>query len=283
MRILLTGAGGQLGRELVEQLAQDELHNFDHRALDVSDRGAVFAAVEGLRPAWVINAAAYNDVDGAESAVERAFAVNAAGPGHLAEAAARVGAAIVHVSTDYVFDGRKGTPYTEEDRPNPLSVYGRSKLEGENRVLGSAASASVLRTAWLYGAYGTNFVKTIAAAAENGGPLRVVSDQTGSPTWTRDLARAIAQLIITSSRGLFHVTNGGACTRYELAEAIVGDRVEVLPIGSAEAARPAPRPQNSALASVRWQAAGFEPLPDWRVALQEFLRHGSAEVFRPPF
>jgi dTDP-4-dehydrorhamnose reductase len=272
VRILVTGAGGQLGRELLDVLAEDEVHGLDHRGLDISDRQAVLAAVEKIRPAWIVNAAAYNEVDAAEANATQAFAVNASGAGYLAEAAARGDAAMVHISSDYVFDGRKGQPYTERDDPNPLSAYGRSKYEGELQVLGSTAPVCVLRTAWLYGGHGKNFVKAILNAAAGGGPLKVVADQRGSPTWTRHLARAISDLIRTESRGTFHVANAGACSRFEFAEAIVRGRVEVLPITSAEAARPAPRPANSALASERWEAAGFRPLPDWRRALMEFLR-----------
>ena len=271
MRILVTGAGGQLGRELIDVLASHELHGRDHSDLDITDRQAVYATVEQVRPAWVINAAAYNDVDGAEKAAELAFAVNASGAGHLAAAAAHAGAEMVHISTDYVFDGRKGAPYTELDRPDPLSVYGRSKYEGELQVLSAHPSACVLRTAWLYGEHGKNFVKAILKAAESGGPLKVVADQVGSPTWAQHLARAIAELIGTPARGLFHVANGGSCSRFEFARAIVNGRVEVEPISAADAARPAPRPANSALASERWQPAGLHPLPAWETALSDFL------------
>jgi dTDP-4-dehydrorhamnose reductase len=271
VRILVTGAGGQLGRELMEVLAAHELHGRDHRALDISNREAVVQTVEQVRPSWVINAAAYNDVDGAEAATELAFAVNASGPGYLAEAAARVGAEMVHISTDYVFDGRKGSPYNELDRADPLSVYGRSKYEGELQVQSAHPSACVLRTAWLYGEYGKNFVKAILKAAERGGPLKVVADQVGSPTWTRHLAQAIGELIQTPARGLFHVANGGSCSRFEFARAIVQGRVEVLPISADEAARRAPRPANSALVSARWQPAGLRPLPDWERALTDYL------------
>jgi dTDP-4-dehydrorhamnose reductase len=177
----------------------------------------------------------------------------------------------VHISTDYVFDGTKGTPYTEDDAPNPLSAYARSKYEGERRVLESGVSACVLRTAWLYGRHGKNFVKAILTAAARGGPLKVVADQVGSPTATADLARAIAQLIQTPARGLFHVANSGACSRFEFAQAIVRGSVEVLPITTAEAARPARRPPNSSLGSVRWRESGFTPLSSWRSALGNFL------------
>jgi dTDP-4-dehydrorhamnose reductase len=280
MIILLAGAGGQLGRDLQLALRGAQLHPFDHRQLDIADARAVNAAVDRVHPDWIINAAAFNDVDGAEQAPDQAFAVNAAGAGNLADAAARVGAAIVHISTDYVFDGAKGAPYTEDDHPNPLSVYARTKYEGEQRVLASGASACVLRTAWLYGWRGKNFVKAILAAAERGGPLRVVADQVGSPTATRDLSEAISALIGqgggSARRGLFHVVNSGACSRFEFAKAIVGGRVEVQPITTAEAARVAPRPKNSALTSTRWPATGLPTLSPWEVALKRFLREKQA-------
>jgi dTDP-4-dehydrorhamnose reductase len=275
VRILVTGAGGQLGRELMVGLASHELHGRDHRALDITDRDAVVKTVEQVRPSWVINAAAYNDVDAAEGAMELAFAVNAAGPGYLAEAAARAGAEMLHIGTDYVFDGRKGAPYTELDRADPLSVYGRSKYEGELQVQSANPSACVLRTAWLYGEYGNNFVKAILTAAARGSPLKVVADQVGSPTWTRHLAQAIGELIETPARGLFHAANGGSCSRFEFARAIVQGKVEVLPISAADAARPAPRPANSALVSARWDASGLRPLPDWETALADFLANRS--------
>jgi dTDP-4-dehydrorhamnose reductase len=224
-----------------------------------------------VHPEWIINAAAFNDVDGAETLPEAAFAINGAGPGHLAEAAAVVGAHIVHISSDYVFDGTKGSAYTEDDAPNPLSVYARSKYEGERRVLDSAASACVLRTAWLYGVHGKNFVKAILAAATKGGHLRVVTDQVGSPTATADLAEAIAQLLQTPARGLFHVANAGACSRFEFAKAIVQGSVEVLPITTGEAGRSASRPANSSLTSLYWQRAGMPPLRNWQDALSRFL------------
>jgi len=271
VRILLTGAGGQLGRDLQEALKGHDLRAFDHAGLDIADREAVLRTVEEVHPDWIINAAAFNDVDAAEAMTDAAFAVNGAGPGHVAEAAAVVGASIVHISSDYVFDGTKGTPYTEDDIPNPLSVYARSKYEGETRVLESAASACVLRTAWLYGRHGKNFVKAILAAAARGGPIKVVADQVGSPTATADLAQAIAQFLQTPARGLFHVANAGACSRFEFAQAIVQGSVEVLPTTTAEAARPALRPANSSLGSVRWQESGLTPLSSWRSALDAFL------------
>ena len=279
MIILLAGAGGQLGRDLQPALRAKQLHAFDHRQLDIADARAVKVAVDRIRPNWIINAAAFNDVDRAEQAPDQAFAVNAEGAGNLAQAAARAGAAILHVSTDYVFDGKKGSPYTEDDRPNPLSVYARTKYEGELRVLASGAPAVVVRTAWLYGWQGKNFVKAILAAADRGGPIRVVADQVGSPTATRDLAEAIAGLVgrsFPTANGLFHVVNAGACSRFEFAQAIVGGRAEVQPITTAEAGRVAPRPAYSALTSIRWPVTGLPALSSWQVALERFLTQKQA-------
>ena len=271
MRILITGAGGQLGHDLQAVFREEEVYARDHGALDISDQAAVRALVGEIHPDWIVNGAAFNDVDGAESAENAAFAVNARGPANLATAAAMVGAGLVHISTDYVFDGKKGSAYTEDDRPNPLSVYGRSKYEGERSVLESAASACVLRTAWLYGAHGKNFVKAILVRAKEGRPLDVVADQVGSPTSTQDLAEAINKLIRTPARGLFHVANAGACSRFEFARAIVRGAVEVRPITTAQARRPAPRPANSSLMSLRWKATGLPPLRPWQAALDDFL------------
>jgi dTDP-4-dehydrorhamnose reductase len=271
VKVLITGAHGQLGHDLISVLRDDDVHATDFAELDISDRAAVATLVRALRPEWVINVAAFNDVDGAELAEGRAFAVNAVGPGNLAEAAADFGAGVVHISSDFVFDGTKGSPYTEDDRPNPLSVYARSKYEGDLRVLNSKASACVLRTAWLYGSHGKNFVKAILELAKLGKPLEVVADQVGSPTYTVDLADAIRRIIRTPARGLFHATNAGACSRFELAKAIVRGAVEVRPITSAEAGRRARRPANGALTSFRWAATGLPPLRPWQAALDEFL------------
>jgi len=271
VRVLVTGARGQLGQDLTSLLKDDEAHATDFAELDIADREAVTALVRDLRPEWVINVAAYNDVDGAESAEDQAFSINAAGPGNLADAAAAVSAGMLHISSDFVFDGTKGSPYTEDDRANPLNVYGRSKYEGDLRVLNSKASAIVLRTAWLYGLRGKNFVKAILERAKEGRPLEVVSDQVGSPTYTRDLADAISRVIRTPARGLFHVTNAGACSRFEFAKAIVRGAVEVRPIATADSGRRAPRPASAPLTSVRWEAAGLPPLRSWEAALKDFL------------
>ena len=271
MRVLVTGARGQLGQDLTALLRDDEVHETDFAELDIADRAAVDGLVRELRPEWVINVAAFNDVDGAESAEAIAFAINTVGPGNLADAAAAVDAGMLHISSDFVFDGTKGSPYTEDDRPNPLNVYGRSKYEGDKRVLNSKASAIVLRTAWLYGINGKNFVKAILERANEGRPFDVVSDQVGSPTYTRDLADAINRVIRTRARGLFHVTNAGACSRYEFAKAIVRGAVEVRPITTPDSGRRARRPASAPLTSTRWQAAGLPPLRSWEDALSDFL------------
>lgn len=275
MKILLTGAGGQLGQDLLRVLSADEVHALRHDELDIADGAAVEAMVDRTGPAWIVNAAAFNDVDGAETARDHAFAANAEGPGNLAAAAARIDARLLHISTDYVFNGQKGSAYTEEDAPNPLSIYARSKRAGEVRVLESRARTVVLRTAWLYGHHGKNFVKAILAAAVAGKPLRVVADQVGSPTSTADLALAIKELIRADLRGLFHVANAGACSRYEFARAIVKGRVEVVPVSSSAAPRPAPRPANSSLRSVRWSEAGMTPLRSWELALTDYLQENA--------
>jgi dTDP-4-dehydrorhamnose reductase len=272
MRILIAGAGGQLGHDLMDGLHDQALYGFDHRELDIADPKAVRSAVESIRPDWIINAAAYNNVDAAEDNHDLAFKVNASGAGNLADSARAIHAGIVHISTDYVFDGRKGSGYSEEDDANPLSVYGHSKYEGERNVLSSGASACVLRTAWLYGQHGSNFVKAIRAAAKSGKPLEVVADQVGSPTWTMDLAQAIAEFLVRPVPGIYHVVNQGACSRFEFARAIVRGNVPVLPISSAQAKRRAERPANSSLAGTRWKQAGFTALRPWQDALAEFLR-----------
>lgn len=272
----MTGAHGQLGHDLYATLKDHELHGLDVDGLDIADRAQVLRAADRLRPECIINAAAYNDVDGAETDRDRAFAVNAAGPENLAQAAGRVQARLIHVSTDYVFDGQKGSPYTEGDRPNPINVYGWSKYEGEQRVLRVEPNACVLRTAWLYGRHGKNFVKAILAAAR-AGPLRVVIDQVGSPTASLDLAEAIRELLARPAiKGIFHVVNAGSCSRYAFARAILRDRVQVEPITTGQLPRAAARPANAALVSGRWEAAGLTALQPWEAALNRFLANLAA-------
>jgi dTDP-4-dehydrorhamnose reductase len=275
MRILITGADGQLGMELVRALApHGELIPSTLADMDLTQPGCA-DRVAGLRPEWVVHAAAATDVDGCEREPEAAVAVNAEGTRRVAEGCRRAGAGLVYLSTDYIFDGRKGSPYAERDHPAPLNVYGRSKLEGEQAARNLAPRWTIVRTAWLYGVHGRNFVKTILAKAAAGEPLRVVEDQVGSPTYAVDVADAIALLLSRGRTGLYHVTNGGCCSWYEFAREVLRlagfDPAGVTPITSAELDRAARRPAYSVLENAAWQAAGFPPLRPWREALAAML------------
>jgi dTDP-4-dehydrorhamnose reductase len=275
LRILVTGAGGQVGSEVAARLPHHEVVALDRSACDLADRHSVEQAVAAAAPAAVINCAAWTDVDGCEADPERAVLVNALGVRHLAAACARVGAHLVHVSTDYVFPGDKDGPYDEWDEPGPRSVYGRSKLGGEREVARHAGSWAIARTSWVFGRQGRNFVDTIVGRAAEGGPLRVVDDQRGCPTYAPDLAGALGRLAVERRPGLYHVTNAGVCTWHELACAAVElaglDPSVVGTTTTAELGRPAPRPANSVLSGTAWAAAGLTPLRPWREALAEKL------------
>lgn len=279
MRALVTGAAGQLGVDLVTHLRRcgAEVAALDRTGLDITDVEAVDRTVRAAGPDVVFSVGAWTDVDGAESAEEAAFRVNAEGPGHLAEAAKRCGAAIVHVSTDYVFDGTGSSPYAEDATPAPASAYGRTKAAGELAVLESGADAYVVRTAWVYGAHGNNFVRTMLRLAEQRPLLSVVDDQRGSPTWTADLARGLTELADRRpDSGIYHCTNAGETTWCGFARAIFEeaglDPGRVRPTTTAEFPRPAPRPAYSVLGDRRWRAAGLTPLPPWRDALRTALQ-----------
>jgi len=275
LRIMVTGAGGQVGSEVAAWLPHHEVIALDHRSCDLADRESVELAVVSAAPAAVVNCAAWTDVDGCEADPERAVLVNALGVRHLAVACARVGAHLVHVSTDYVFSGEKSGPYDEWDEPDPRSVYGRSKLGGEREVARHAGSWAIARTSWVFGRQGRNFVDTILGRARKGLPLRVVDDQRGCPTYAPDLAGALARLAVERRPGIYHVTNQGACTWHDLACAAVElaglDPSVVGTSTTAELARPAPRPANSVLSGAAWAAAGLPPLRPWREALAEKL------------
>lgn len=271
--ILVTGANGMLGRDLLTRFG-DSARGVGRDELDVANRTAVGDLLAALRPRVVVNTAAYTDVDGCESDRQRAFAVNGDGVRHLADACAGLGALLVQVSTDYVFDGRKGQPWQEEDPVNPLSVYGRSKLAGEEHAR-SHADHLIVRTQWLYGRHGRNFVDTMLRLATERQELAVVDDQIGSPTWTTDLARAIAALLERDCRGTYHVANAGSCSWCDFARAIfqeMGLATTVRAISSAELQRPAPRPGYSVLDCAKLtRDCGFAPRP-WRDALREYLK-----------
>jgi len=279
MRAAVVGASGQLGRALVERLGTRAVWFGGREALDVRDAGAVAALFEQQKPDVVFNATAYNAVDAAETDPAEALAVNATGPRHLAWAARQHGARLVHVSTDYVFDGSSSRPYLEDDCPRPLNAYGASKLAGELMVRASGCDHLVVRTSGVLGkgasrAKGGSFVERILAQARAGKPLRVVADQVFSPTYAPDLAAALVALVEAGKRGLFHVTNGGACSWHELAQASVraaGLGVDVETMSAAALARPAARPAYSVLANERYRAAGLPALRDWRETLPDLL------------
>jgi dTDP-4-dehydrorhamnose reductase len=243
-----------------------------HDDLDIADARAVRDAIADARPAIVVNCAAMTNVDGCEDAPERAWAVNAEGAGHLAHAATGTGAEIVHISTDYVFDGKTGG-YAESDDPNPIQVYGASKLGGEDLVRSAAARHYVLRSAWIYGEGGKNFVSQMPRLVARGGPLRAVADQRSSPTYAPDLADAVAAVAGSGAYGTFHVVNEGACSYADFARAIAaaaGTGVEVADLTSADVPRPAARPADSSLVSPGWAKAGFSPLRPWQRAAAQF-------------
>lgn len=278
MKVLVTGAKGQLGREVVTNIAAR--HNYeaiacDHGALDVTDRDEVLAAVAEVRPGAVVNCAAWTAVDACESDPARAFVANALAVRHLAEACRRFGGHLCQVSTDYVFSGDKAGPYHEWDRPDPRSVYGASKLAGENEA---GPEATVLRTSWVFGEHGANMVKTILRLAASNETLSFVDDQFGSPSHAGDLAAVIARLIIDERPGLFHATNQGTTTWYGFARAVLSaagedpDRVRPIATTELDPPRPAPRPANSVLANTALEAAGLDLLRPWQDAVGELVR-----------
>lgn len=281
MRVLVVGAGGQLGLDLLDAFADHDTVGLAHGDLDVGDEAAVAEAVAAHRPSLVVNAAARTDVDGCESDPEGAHRVNALGPWWLARACERARATLVTFSTDYVFDGRAptgpgGAPrgYAETDAVAPLSVYGRTKAAGERLVRETLAEHHIVRTAWVAGARGRNFVRTMLRLADEGGTVRVVDDQTGSPTMTRDLAAAVRRLAVSGRYGTVHLVNEGTATWFELAEAVFtasGRDVDLQPQSSAAVARPAPRPAWSVLDTTHARTSGVGPLPHWRDGLARLL------------
>jgi dTDP-4-dehydrorhamnose reductase len=277
MRVLITGAGGQVGRELVEIFASKSHHEvigLDHGSLDIGDRDAVLGAVTGTSPDVVINAAAWTAVDACESDPDRSYRINALAVRHIAEAARRVDAHVVHVSTDYVFDGTKDAPYVEWDTPDPRSVYGASKLAGELEL---GVDATIVRTSWVCGFHGGNMVKTILRLAAEHDTLSFVDDQRGHPTFADDLATMIERFAVDRRPGMFHVTNQGAVSWYEFAGEVLRcaglDPERVRPVATADLlpARPAPRPANSVLDNAALRLSGVRLLDDFRVPLQRLV------------
>src|SRR3989442_1791335 len=272
MRILITGAKGQLGQELQRVLTGEDVIAADRPDYELTDP-KVGEKIAAKRPDLVIHAAVYTDVDGCERDPEIAFAVNAQGTRRVAEGAAKASAKLLYLSTDYVFDGRKTVPYTERDPVNPLNVYGRSKLAGEEEALKGCRRTLVLRTSWLYGVHVKNFVKTILSLAVTQPEVRVVEDQRGSPTYARHLVRVIAGLIRSDVTGVIHAGGEGECSRYEFAKVILqeaGLGCRVVPISTAESGRLARRPPYSALSTALLHQHGLS-LPPWRAGVRQFL------------
>jgi len=277
VRVLVTGAGGQVGAELVAAFGADEHHEvigLDHAAVDVADRGAVLGAVTSTRPDVVIHPAAWTAVDACEGDVDRAFLVNALGTRHVAEGARRVGAPVVYVSTDYVFDGTKDGPYLEWDEPSPRSVYGASKLAGEREL---DPGSTIVRTSWVCGYHGANMVKTILRLAGEHDVLGFVDDQRGHPTFADDLASMIKRLAVERRPGTFHVTNQGVVSWYEFAREVLTatgqdpDRVQPVATADLRPARPAPRPANSVLDNAALRMSDIGLLDDFRVPLRRLV------------
>jgi len=280
-RYLVTGARGMLGTDLTLALAGRGVTALGRSDLDITDRAKVDAAVAGHDV--VINAAAFTRVDDAETHESEARATNATGAGLLADAARRNDARLVQISTDYVFDGTATSPYAEDAPRHPVSAYGRTKAEGEELVLAAHPKGSfIVRTAWLYGAHGPNFAKTMRRLAVDRAELAVVNDQLGQPTWTRDLAQAlVAMLDADAPVGIYHGTNSGQASWFDFARAVFTearlDPERITATDSASFLRPAPRPAYSVLGHDAWGRAGLEPLRDWRAALREAAKSGATD------
>lgn len=274
--ILLTGANGQVGFELQRALvAHGKVIACDHQKLDLGDRDALVDAVRSLKPQLIVNAAAYTAVDRAESEVSRAEAINAAAPAILAEEAKHIDAALIHFSTDYVFDGASTLPYDEQALTGPLNVYGRTKRDGERAIAAIGGAHLIFRTSWVYGLRGANFLLTMLRLAAERDELRVVADQFGVPNWSRDLAATVAAVVskglptMVERAGLYHLSAGGATNWFDFARAIIGDvkRPRVVPITTAEYPTPARRPAYGVLATGKFDRTFGIALPTWDDAL----------------
>lgn len=276
-RVLVLGAKGMLGSELMRiRSSRFELIGFGHDELDVTAERETLQAVQDLRPGIVIHAAAYTSVDGCETDPDQAFRVNGQGTLHVALACRQTGARLVYMSTDYVFDGKALKPYREEDPVDPINVYGKSKLEGERHIQRFLDDFTIVRTQWLFGKGGKNFVTAILGLAREGRPLTIVQDQIGSPTYVVDLGQTIFRLLENGSHGVFHVANSSSCSWYDFSREIVRigeiSDVEIIPVDGAFLGRPAPRPHYTVLNCEKVTRETGLIMRSWQEALREFVK-----------
>ncbi len=275
MKVMVIGARGMLGTDLIQVFAGMAPFGLDLPEFNMTDRKQCLDRALGFAPEVIIDAAALTNVDYCETHEEEALLVNGQGTGNLAEAANKAGALLVYYSTDYVFDGRKNGGYLEDDPTNPVSIYGKSKLSGEEFVRSLCPKHLILRTSWLFGCHGKNFIRTIVGLARQGQQLRVVNDQQGSPTYSLDLAERTLTMLEAGCHGTYHVTNRGSCTWYELARrslewaSVPGASIE--PVSTVEFPRPAPRPACSVLVNARMESEGFEPMRSWEEAARAYV------------
>jgi dTDP-4-dehydrorhamnose reductase len=278
MRVLVTGSKGQLGNELqILAQCQREIEFLftDYEELDITNQNAVVALLNEYKPSWIINCAAYTAVDKAEQEPEKAMLINAEAAGILAKSANLINARLIHISTDYVFDGKNHKPYAVDHEKNPLGVYARSKSSGEDNVKEYCPSSIIIRTSWLYSAFGGNFVKTIRRAGKERGVLNVVADQIGSPTWAYDLAEAIINLIkINANAGILHFSNEGVCSWYDFAMAIIeisSINCKIIPTNTEGYPLPAPRPYYSVFDKSKYISITQQTIPYWRDSLKKCI------------
>ncbi|OGS35477.1 MAG: dTDP-4-dehydrorhamnose reductase [Elusimicrobia bacterium RIFOXYC2_FULL_34_12] len=291
MKILITGCG-MLGYDIFKSFNEEELYaldiaepsfnieNLNFQICDITDFDKTYRLITKINPEIVIHTAAWTDVDGAEKNISEAYRLNVLGTRNIALSCQRFDAAMVYISSDYIFDGEKKEPYIEFDKANPISVYGKSKYYGEVVVQQLLNKYYIIRSSWLFGKYGKNFVKTILNLSETKKQIEVVNDQVGCPTYTNDLSSAIQKLVInkdsmsTGLYGIYHITNSESCSWYDFAKQIIKvskKKCEILPVNSEKIKRPAIRPKNSVLNNFIWELNGFEPLRNWKESLSEYL------------
>lgn len=276
MKVLVIGAEGMLGHDLVDILGvENEISTTTIYTLDITDIDKTVKTVNEINPDVVVHAAAFTDVNGSESKQDTAYKVNVLGTRNVAVACSKADSALVYICTDYVFDGEKGSPYYEYDQPNPLSVYGKTKYLGEVYIRDILNKFYIIRTSWLYGFHGPNFVTTMLNLAKTNDTISVVNDQIGSPTYTVDLAKAIAELIKKPKYGIYHITNSDFCSWYEYAKEIfdiAGIQIEVKPVTTEEYPQPAPRPKYSVLENYNWKMEGFKEIRSYKEALRDYIK-----------